>query len=102
MVTINIVAAFFTLKNAIFCFLGFYLKCLVCILYDYKSYITDFLYINRPILFALYPLALTFSLYAMALKLDGNSEHIAHARRKIGLFGYKNAICDGSRTNKIP
>ena len=25
----------------------------------------------------------------MVLILDGNSDHIAHARRKIGLFGFK-------------
>ena len=33
--------------------------------------------------------------------LDGNSGHVAHAWRKIGLFGGKYAICACSRTNQI-
>ena len=38
----------------------------------------------------------------MALLLDGNSEHVGHAWRKIGLFGEKNPICDCSRSNQMP
>ena len=30
----------------------------------------------------------------MGLPLDGTSEHVAHARRRIGIFGEKNPICD--------
>ena len=33
--------------------------------------------------------------------LYGNSEHVAQARRKIGLFEEKNPICDCSRSNQI-
>ena len=34
---------------------------------------------------------------------DGNSEHVAHVGRKIGLFGVKiNPICDFSRSNQMP
>ena len=35
----------------------------------------------------------------MVLILDGNSDHIAHAWRKIGLFGYENPIFV---TNQMP
>ena len=38
---------------------------------------------------------------AIMLILDGNSEHVAHAWRKIGLFGLKNPICDCSRSNVV-
>ena len=31
---------------------------------------------------------------SMILILDDNSEHVAHAYRKIGLFGVKLPICD--------
>ena len=36
--------------------------------------------------------------------LDGNPEHVAHARRQIGLFGEekKNPICDCSRSHPMP
>ena len=36
------------------------------------------------------------------LILDGNSEHVAHARRKIGLLGEKYLLCDCSRSNQMP
>ena len=38
----------------------------------------------------------------MVLILDGNSLHVAHALRKIGLFGKKYPICAYSRTNQKP
>ena len=38
----------------------------------------------------------------IVLILDGNSEHVAHAWRKIGIFGKKNMICDGSRSKQMP
>ena len=39
----------------------------------------------------------------MILKSDGNSEHVAHACNKIGLFEYKkNRICDCSRSKHMP
>ena len=34
------------------------------------------------------------SVFVMVPILDGNSEHVAHALRKIGLFGENNPICD--------
>ena len=38
----------------------------------------------------------------MALILDGNSEHVAHARRKMSLTGEENnPICDYSRYNQM-
>ena len=37
----------------------------------------------------------------MVLMLDGNSEQVAHAWRKIGLFGEENPICDCSRSKQI-
>ena len=40
--------------------------------------------------------------YALALILDGNLEHVAQARRIIGLFVGKNPICDCSRSDRIP
>ena len=33
--------------------------------------------------------------------LDGNSEHVAHALRKIGLFGENNPICDSFWPNCV-
>ena len=40
---------------------------------------------------------------AMVLILDGNLAHVAHACRKIGLFGEKKKpICDCSRTIYMP
>ena len=33
---------------------------------------------------------------------DGNSEIVAHARRKIGHLGEKHPICDFSRSNQMP
>ena len=42
------------------------------------------------------------ALPSMVLILDGNSEHVAHASRKIGLFEEKNTICDFSRSNQMP
>ena len=33
----------------------------------------------------------------MVLLLDGNSEHVAHACRKVGLFGEKNPTSESSR-----
>ena len=42
------------------------------------------------------PLHYTMSLIIRVLILDGNSEHVAHARRKIVLFEEKNPICDHS------
>ena len=34
--------------------------------------------------------------------LDGNPDHVAHAWRKIGLFGEKkNPICDCSRSHQM-
>ena len=38
----------------------------------------------------------------MVLISVGNSEHVAHAWRKIDLFGEKNPNCDVSRSNQIP
>ena len=38
----------------------------------------------------------------MVLILDGNSEQVECAWRKIGLFEEKNPICDRSRSNQIP
>ena len=38
----------------------------------------------------------------MALILDGNSEHVAQACRKLVLFGKKDPICDCSRSNQMP
>ena len=40
--------------------------------------------------------------YTMVLIVDGNSDHVAHAWTKIGLFGGENPICDGSCTNQMP
>ena len=37
----------------------------------------------------------------MVLILDGNSEHVVHALRKIGLLG-KKTICNCSRLTQIP
>ena len=37
----------------------------------------------------------------MVLILDGNSEHVAHAWRKISLSGEINPICDCSRSNQM-
>ena len=37
----------------------------------------------------------------MVLILDGNTEHVAQAWRKIVLFGEKNPICDCPRSNWI-
>ena len=35
--------------------------------------------------------------------LDGNSEHVARARRKISIFGGKKSdFCNGSQSNKMP
>ena len=39
---------------------------------------------------------------SIVLTLDGTSVHVAHALKKIGLFGKKNPICDCSRTNQKP
>ena len=36
----------------------------------------------------------------MVLVLNGNSEHVAHAWRKIDLFGGKNPICETSPSAK--
>ena len=39
----------------------------------------------------------------IVLTLDGNSEHFAHVRRKIGLLGEKKkTICDCSRYDQMP
>ena len=38
----------------------------------------------------------------MVLILDGNSEHVGHARRTVCLFGDKNSIRDCSRSNQMP
>ena len=38
----------------------------------------------------------------MVLLFDGNSGHVAHAWRKIGLFGENNPNFDYSRTNQMP
>ena len=32
--------------------------------------------------------------------LDGNAEHVAHARKKIGLFGVKTLICAVNKSYK--
>ena len=37
----------------------------------------------------------------MVLILDGNSEHVALACTKIGLFGEQQPICDCSRYNQM-
>ena len=37
----------------------------------------------------------------MVLILDGSSEHVAHERREIGLFGEKKNVRDWSRSNKM-
>ena len=42
------------------------------------------------------------TVYAMVVILDGNSEHGAHARRKIVFFVRKNQIFDCSRSNQTP
>ena len=34
--------------------------------------------------------------------LDGNSERVAHAWWKIGIFGEENPICDNSHSNQMP
>ena len=38
----------------------------------------------------------------MVDRLDGNSEHVAHAWGKIYLYGKKYSICDCSRSNQMP
>ena len=38
----------------------------------------------------------------MVLIGDGNSEHVEHAWRKMGLFGEQNTICGNSLFNHIP
>ena len=41
--------------------------------------------------------------WPMVLILDGNSEHVAHAWKKIGHFGEeKNPICDQFQSNRMP
>ena len=36
------------------------------------------------------------------VNLDDNSEHVAHAWRKIDLLGENNPVCDCSLSNQIP
>ena len=38
----------------------------------------------------------------VVLIVDGNSEHVAHARRKIDLSREKKTICDCSRSDQMP
>ena len=38
----------------------------------------------------------------MILTLDGSSENVAHAERKMGLIEKKNTVCECSRFNLIP
>ena len=38
----------------------------------------------------------------MVLILDGNLEHVAHARRRKGLFGEIYPICGFTRSNQMP
>ena len=39
---------------------------------------------------------------SIVLTLDGNPENVAHAYRKIGLFGEINPICDYFRSDRMP
>ena len=38
----------------------------------------------------------------MVLILDGNSEHVAQASRKISLFGRDRLVCYSSKSNQMP
>ena len=42
-----------------------------------------------------------FAVDIMVIIIDGNSEHVAIALRKIGLYGGEKMICDCSRSNEI-
>ena len=44
----------------------------------------------------------TYDCVSMVLMLNGNSENVTKAWRRLGLFGEKNPICDSSRSNQMP
>ena len=49
---------------------------------------------KKIMFFCKYFFILPIMVQTMVLILDGNSEHVAHSRRKICLFGEKDPICD--------
>ena len=47
-------------------------------------------------------LGMTFLKIIIILILDGNSETVAHTRKRKSLFGEENMICEYSRSNPMP
>ena len=52
--------------------------------------------------YALHILLASLLVPIVVLLLDGNSEYVAYARRKLGFNGEKNPICECSRPKQMP